>query len=463
MAAAYRKASSYADMGTAHLLAEADGRKIEDESTKFLVAFVRPNKIHLQAYAAELVCDGKKLYAYARNVPDQVLVRPAPPRLTMKNVLPDRVVAVEMNRGFAGGLPQLALLLGDDPLDALLRDFEEPQLSESGEIQGRQCYRVKLKGRDGTATFWIDQETFALRRIVLPTEGLREAIGQERPIDSLSVVADFTNARLDGTVDPKAFEFEVPKGAEVVQFLVPPDVAQLLGKPVPNFKFVDLHGKPVTPASLAGKVAVLDFWATWCGPCRESLPKLQKVHERYKNNPKVAFYAVSVDDPRMENGAIAKTFEELKVNLPIVRETERSLDLFKRQGAVPTTFIVNAKGIVQDCERGANPRLAEVLPEKLDEVLAGRNIYEGPQKEFLEQVERLATVCGVGGRAARRPAARPQNGRQAREAAPDQAGPAEPARPAEACAAVEMPRPEVARQYPCAKRKKRPSAAACRR
>ena len=357
----------------------------------------------------------------------------------------------------------MRLLLGDDPLDALLRDFEEPQLSESGEIQGRQCYRVKLKGRDGTATFWIDQETFALRRIVLPTEGLREAIGQERPIDSLSVVADFTNARLDGTVDPKAFEFEVPKGAEVVQFLVPPDVAQLLGKPVPNFKFVDLHGKPVTPASLAGKVAVLDFWATWCGPCRESLPKLQKVHERYKNNPKVAFYAVSVDDPRMENGAIAKTFEELKVHLPIVRETERSLDLFKRQGAVPTTFIVDAKGIVQDCERGANPRLAEVLPEKLDEVLAGRNIYEGPQKEFLEQVERLATVCGVGGRAARRPAARPQNGRQARETAPDQAGPAEPARPAEARAAVEMRRPEVARQYPCAKRKKRPSAAACRR
>ena len=112
MAAAYHKASSYADMGTAHLLAEADGQKIDEESTKFVVAFVRPNKIHLQAYAAELVCDGKKLYAYAKNVPDQVLVRPAPPRLTMKNVLPDRVVAVDMNRGFAGGLPQLADSLG---------------------------------------------------------------------------------------------------------------------------------------------------------------------------------------------------------------------------------------------------------------------------------------------------------------------------------------------------------------
>ena len=230
----------------------------------------------------------------------------------------------------------------------------------------------------------------------LPTEKLRQANSQERPIDSLSVVADFTNAQLNGDVDPKAFQFEVPTGAEIVQFLVPPDIAQLLGKPVPNFKFVDLAGKPVTPASLAGKVAVVDFWATWCGPCRQSLPNLQKVYEQYKKNPKVAFYAVSVDRPKITNSEVAKTFEELKVDVPIVRETNLRGDIFKTQGAIPSTFIIDAKGIVQDCESGANPRLAEVLPEKLDKLLAGRNIYEALHKGVPGATRFPAAVRGIG-------------------------------------------------------------------
>ena len=96
----------------------------------------------------------------------------------------------------------------------LLGDLGEPELSEPGQIDGRDCYRVKFKGPDGAATFWIDQQTYVLRRIVLPTERLREMMSQDGPISSVSVVADFTGAELNGEVDPKAFEFEVPKDAQ---------------------------------------------------------------------------------------------------------------------------------------------------------------------------------------------------------------------------------------------------------
>ena len=56
-------------------------------------------------------------------------------------------------------------------------------------------------------------------------------------------MADFTGAKLNGEVDPKAFEFEVPKDAKLVEFLVPPHMGQLLNKKVPDFKFTDLGGQ----------------------------------------------------------------------------------------------------------------------------------------------------------------------------------------------------------------------------
>ncbi len=289
-------------------------------------------------------------------------------------------------QGIAGPLPQLMLLLSDKPLENLLRDADEPTLVEPGQIDGHDCYRVQIKRPDGTATFWIDQQKHVLRRIGLPVDDLRQAISREQPVENLSLVAEFTGAQLNGKIDSAAFTFEVPQGAEIVKFFLPPHAAQLLNKGVPDFKFVDLEGKPVTPASLAGKVAVLDFWATWCEPCRQSLPNLEKVREKYKDNPKVAFYAVSVDEPDVKNEDLTKTFADLKVNVPILRDSEQSASLFKFTG-IPTMFMIDGKGIVQDYETGGNPDLAEVLPEKIDKLLAGENIYEKPLKEYREKLQ----------------------------------------------------------------------------
>ena len=173
---------------------------------------------------------------------------------------------------------------------------------------------------------------------------------------------------------------------------MPPNIAQLLSKKVPNVKFLDLDGKPVTAESLAGKVTVLDFWATWCVPCRQALPEVEKVYQRYKDNPKVAFYAVSVDQPKMDNKELAKTFEDWKVHVPILRDPEQTAGALKFTG-IPTTIIIGADGVVQDCEVGGDPtKLAEELPEKIKKLLAGENIYEKPLKEYKEQLKQYAKM-----------------------------------------------------------------------
>ena len=209
-------------------------------------------------------------------------------------------------------------------------------------------------------------------------------------MESISLVADFVDAQLDGKVDPKAFQFEPPKDAEIVKFFLPPPM-RMLGKKAPDLKFVDLDGKPVTLESLAGKVVVLDFWATWCGPCRKSLPNLEKVYQRYKDNPKVVFFAVSVDEPKTDNKVLVKTFEDLKVSVPILRDPKQTASALQFTG-IPTLFMIGEDGVVQHCEIGGDPRIAEELPAKIDALLAGENIYEKSLREFEEQMEEYAKM-----------------------------------------------------------------------
>jgi len=72
----------------------------------------------------------------------------------------------------------------------------------------------------------------------------------------------------------------------------------LIGKPAPAFKMKDLNGKVLTNQSLKGKVVVLDFWATWCGPCKKASPTMQKLHEAFGKKGVVVIGAET-----MENGA----------------------------------------------------------------------------------------------------------------------------------------------------------------
>jgi thiol-disulfide isomerase/thioredoxin len=391
MVAAYHKASSYSDAGTVHLVAEAGDKKTHDVKANFSLALVRPNKLRIEAYHVSLVCDGRKMYATLNNLPGQVLVRPAPETLNLKALDVDLILAHSLIQDFAGMMPQIMLLFADKALDDLLHDAEEPELAQSVAIEGHDCYRVKIKFPGDMATFWIDRETYALRRLVMPTNGMRQNLSQQEPVDNLSIVADFASAQLNTKVDPKAFEFEMPREAEAVPFFVPPGIKTalaVLNKPAPATKFAGLDGKPLAPESLAGKVVVLDFWASWCQPCRESLPELEKTREKFKDNPKVAFYAVSVDRPEVENKDLVKLFEDMKVNIPILRDPEDSAAAFHFR-PIPATFIIDEKGVVQDFQEGYNPQDDGEMTAKLDKLLAGGNIVEGSLKRYQDQIEEL--------------------------------------------------------------------------
>lgn len=389
MVAAYRKASSYVDVGSVRFSVEAGGKTVQNQTEDFSFAYVAPNKVRIRSYKTELVSDGKTIYAYCRNIPGQVFSRPAPDRIEIRHIQPDVMINRGMMHPIAGNLPQVFLLFEKEPLKELLKAIGEPTLAEPGQIAGRDCYRLEFKGNAGVTTFWIDQKTNVLRRAVLPTDALRQEIGQGGQIDNVSVVAEFSGAELNGDVDPKAFEFEVPKDVAIVEFITPPHMGQLLNKKVPDFKFTDVAGKAVTPETTAGKTTVFAFWSIRFPQCQEMLKQLDQVVQKYKNNPKVAIYAVCCDPIQFTNSEMEKTLTELTVTVPSARGDLDVVGAAFHLGEPPTTFIINDKGIVQHWEGGLNPKYADSLKTNLDKVLAGEDIYQEPLKQYLEQVEGL--------------------------------------------------------------------------
>jgi len=380
----YRGANSYADAGKVRFLVQPDPAGLTWESP-FSLTLKRPNKVRIGLHEMTILSDGEQFYALTPRAPKQILRKPAPAALTMSDIYNDQVLPLDA-RQHPDVMPQLLLLLEEDPLESILYEAEAPVLVEPETIDGRLCHRIRAKHPGGTIELWIDQESHVLRRMVHPDDEMKAALERSTgtQLEAMSLVAEFTGARLDGEIAAEAFQCVVPDGVDVVDALRLYDVTRLLGQRVPDFKFVDLEGNPVTRESLLGKIAVLDFWATWCTPCREGLPKLAKVYEQYKDNPNFVFLAISVDGAETKDQALLDLFAELKVDLPILRDTDQSAAHGLEVLDYPTTLILDAGGVVQSVDVGLVPNAGAVFADRLQRLAAGEDLARTTGIEFAQ-------------------------------------------------------------------------------
>jgi len=124
-------------------------------------------------------------------------------------------------------------------------------------------------------------------------------------------------------------------------------LARRLGTPAPDFKVMKLDKKEIRLSDLKGKVAVLNFWATWCGPCVAEMPHFQKVVDRYKKQSDVVFLAISID----EDKPVVRPFMERNHYTMPVAYDDNAARAFNVDG-VPTTFILDRNGVIQFSDFG---------------------------------------------------------------------------------------------------------------
>jgi cytochrome c biogenesis protein CcmG, thiol:disulfide interchange protein DsbE len=133
------------------------------------------------------------------------------------------------------------------------------------------------------------------------------------------------------------------------------------GPLAPDFSLPDLSGQTISLEQYRGSVVLLDFWATWCPPCKMTVPVLINLQERYKNKGFVIL-GISVDDPQLIADKDLLYFKKMtRINYPLLRFNQKLMeDYFSgEQMAVPTMFIIDRNGRIRDKIVGFQPEALE--------------------------------------------------------------------------------------------------------
>jgi thiol-disulfide isomerase/thioredoxin len=157
----------------------------------------------------------------------------------------------------------------------------------------------------------------------------------------------------------------------------------MMAKNAPDFRLVNLEGTEVSFASLKGKVVIVDFWATWCGPCIASFPSMQKMVQKYKNDPNVAFIFIDtwenvpnrkklVEDFVSKNKytfnvLYDKLIEEGSSDFAVVKDYEVE--------GIPTKFVVDGTGQIRFKSIG----------------------WSGNEFAFMQELSLMIEMAGTGG------------------------------------------------------------------
>jgi thiol-disulfide isomerase/thioredoxin len=174
------------------------------------------------------------------------------------------------------------------------------------------------------------------------------------------------------------------------------DVVRLFKQPtaVPTFTMTDLDGRSISSDSWRGKVVFVNFWATWCPPCRAEIPDLVALQKKYPDE--IVIVGVSEDEGPIES--VRAFAAQYNVNYPIVMVTPEMRKIFKGIVALPTTFVLDREGQIVQKHVG---QLSPVRTEAEARVLAGLDTaaeveyVDDSDKVRLENAAQAKTIPGV--------------------------------------------------------------------
>ena len=223
---------------------------------------------------------------------------------------------------------------------------------EAVEVEGQKidCYviearldKIALPGAvdmtGGVQKVWIDKVSkLTLKQTLTASmEG-----GPLKVPAQMNQAVTVTSQRLEAPVPDSVFAFTPPEGSKLVaEFKGPVKAnADLTGQMAADFKLKTLAGKEISLQDLRGKFVLLNFWATWCGPCRRDLPAVEKLHQEFHRKGLVALGINSGEDSQTVSGFLATS----KMSYPVVLAADSGVTQSYNVNAFPTVVLIDAEG-----------------------------------------------------------------------------------------------------------------------
>ena len=201
---------------------------------------------------------------------------------------------------------------------------------------------------DGVVTVWIDKNLKVERQMTLTGKmrGGRMTVPEELTQRTIKKAIKF-----DPDLPDSLFSFTPPVNvAEVAEFTIPGmKASNLVGKRAPAFQLKSLTGETFNLSSLKGKVVLLDFWATWCGPCRKEMPTMEKIHQELKGDGLVVL-GLDVGEDRE---TVEKFLKTEKVSYPIALTVGSDVVRSFEVSAYPTYVLIDREGNIAAVQVGS--------------------------------------------------------------------------------------------------------------
>ena len=141
-----------------------------------------------------------------------------------------------------------------------------------------------------------------------------------------------------------------------------------IGNPAADFSLTDMQGKQVTLAQFRGKVVILNFWATWCPPCREEMPSMESLSQQYKDQGLVLL-AVNVEEDGFQ--AVSSFLNKTPYSFPILLDTAADVQNLYQVYRFPESFLIDRNGILVDKIIGGRDWMSPPILAKINFLLNG--------------------------------------------------------------------------------------------
>ncbi len=168
-----------------------------------------------------------------------------------------------------------------------------------------------------------------------------------RLLFTLSAIALITGLLMSGCSSPPAAD-----GSDSTQS---PEV----GKLAPNLQLSDLKGQSVSLRDFRGRPVLINFWASWCGPCRAEMPYIQQIFEEWSDRGLVILSIDIGESPSTVEGFM----QSYNLSFPVLLDVNKSVALKYNVRFIPTSFLIDEGGIIKAVKIGAFPSTAEIERE----------------------------------------------------------------------------------------------------